>query len=222
MKNIVVIPAKGTSNRLPNKNLKYLGEFSLVRHSVNYALNNFKIIDQIIVSSDSDLILEEVKLPNVTGLIRPDELSSDSASTVSVLKHVVKYFELDDEDNIILLQPTNPLRPLNLFKEALNLFNSNDCDSLMTVSRSYDKLGSIKNNKFVPYNYFQGQRSQDLKPLYKENGLLYITKVKLIKEGEILGLNNYPLIINHPFASVDIDTIEDFNYANFILNYYDE
>jgi N-acylneuraminate cytidylyltransferase len=63
-----------------------------------------------------------------------------------------------------------------------------------------------------------GQQSQDLEPLYYENGLLYITKASLILESKILGENNYPFIVNHPFAKVDIDTKEDFEYAAYLLN----
>ena len=65
-----------------------------------------------------------------------------------------------------------------------------------------------------------GQRSQDLEPLFYENGLLYITKTKRIVEGQLLGDNNYPYIVNHPYANVDIDTLDDFKYAAFILTNY--
>ena len=60
------------------------------------------------------------------------------------------------------------------------------------------------------------QRNQD----YFENGLLYITKAFLILENKILGEHNHPFIVNHPFAKVDIDTKEDFEYAEYLLNKY--
>ena len=71
---------------------------------------------------------------------------------------------------------------------------------------------------FIPYNYKIGQRSQDLEPLYYENGLLYITKASLILEGKIVGENNFPFIVDHPFAKVDIDSKEDLEYAEYLLN----
>jgi len=88
----------------------------------------------------------------------------------------------------------------------------------MSVSRNYQKFGKIVNNKFEPFNYKIGQRSQDLEPLYFENGLLYITKASLILEDKILGKNNFPFVVNHPFANVDIDTKEDFEYAEYLLH----
>jgi N-acylneuraminate cytidylyltransferase len=81
-------------------------------------------------------------------------------------------------------------------------------------------LGKIVEEKFVPFNYTIGQRSQDLEPLFYENGLLYITKASLILEEKIVGHKNFPFIVGHPYAKVDIDTAEDFKYAEFILENY--
>jgi N-acylneuraminate cytidylyltransferase len=81
-------------------------------------------------------------------------------------------------------------------------------------------LGKIVEEKFVPFNYTIGQRSQDLEPLFYENGLLYITKASLILEEKIVGHKNFPFIVDHPYAKVDIDTAEDFKYAEFILENY--
>ena len=90
-------------------------------------------------------------------------------------------------------------------------------DSLFAVSRDEHKLGKINNGKFIPFNYKPGQRSQDLEPLYFENGLLYIAKAALIEKGELINENSYPLIVEHPFAKIDIDTQEDFDYAEYLL-----
>jgi len=50
-----------------------------------------------------------------------------------------------------------------------------------------------------------------------ENGLLYISKARLILENSIIGEDNFPFIVDHPYAKVDIDTLEDFNYAEHLL-----
>ncbi|MBT8304528.1 MAG: acylneuraminate cytidylyltransferase family protein, partial [Bacteroidia bacterium] len=148
---------------------------------------------------------------------RPEELSGDNVPTVDVLKHVIT--ELDDDfDNVILLQVTNPLRPKDLLSKAYRTYIDGGYSSLMTVTRNFQKFGKIVNDEFVPYNYEIGQRSQDLEPLYFENGLLYITKTSLIEKGQIMGVNNFPYIVNHPFAHVDIDTKEDLDWASFLAN----
>jgi CMP-N-acetylneuraminic acid synthetase len=71
--------------------------------------------------------------------------------------------------------------------------------------------------KFIPFNYTIGQRSQDLEPLYSENGLLYISTKEQILQGKIISENAYPYEVNHVFGKVDIDTKEDFDYAEYLL-----
>jgi len=218
-KNILIIPARGGSKRLPQKNVLPLNGEPLLEHSINYALQNRQLFSKIVVSTD-DAIIKEIALKKGVGVIdRPQDLSDDVATTVSALKHVLETVK-EKYDNVILLQVTNPLRPKKLLKDAYQQFVKGNYDSLMTVSRNADKLGKIINNKFIPFNYKMGQRSQDLEPLYYENGLLYISKSSLILNDKILGEHNCPYIVNHPYAKVDIDTKADFKYAQFILNQY--
>lgn len=219
LKTLAIIPARGGSKRLPGKNLLNLGDIPLLMHSINYARANSDLIDRIIVSTDDKKIKKVAMDAGVEVIDRPSDLSSDTASSVSVLKHVIEILD-ENFENIILMQPTNPLRPEGLLKNAIQKFRSGKYESLMTVSRSTSKLGKITNNKFVPFNYRMGQRSQDLEPLFYENGLLYVTKASLIVKSQILGENNFALVVDHPFARVDIDTGEDFEYAEFILRKY--
>ena len=216
---VAVIPVRGGSKRLPRKNILPLNGIPLLVHSILYAQENKDIIDEIIVSTDDAEIKKIALQYGVAVIDRPSSLSGDHTSTVAVLKHVLENYDTSVE-NVILLQATNPLRPKKMLAEAFEQYISGNYDSLMTVSRNYEKLGEIINQKFVPYNYKQGQRSQDLNPLYAENGLLYISKATLIKEEKILGKENFPFIVNHPFAKVDIDVLEDLKYATFVLNTY--
>ncbi len=220
--NICIIPARGGSKRIPNKNIKLLNRIPLLLYSINYAKQNLDIIDRIVVSTD-DAEIKRIALENHVDVIdRPIEISGDEATTVSALKHVIENQTIS-YDNVILLQVTNPLRPKTLLKEAYNKFLETNSDSLMSVSRNFNKFGKIIENKFVPFNYVFGQRSQDLEPLYFENGLIYIIKTTLIKEELIMGDNNFPYMVDHAYAKVDIDTDEDLNFAKFILeNYQDE
>lgn len=216
-KTIAIIPARGGSKRLPEKNIKLLDGLPLIAHSVLFAIANADIIDDIYVSTDDEKIKEIALQYGAKVIDRPAELSGDFEPTVSALKHVLSTVET--VGNVILLQATNPLRPANLLKEAFGVFQNNNCDSLFTVTKNHQKFGKIVNEKFIPFNYEIGQRSQDLEPLYFENGLLYISKAKLILENIIISENAFPLQVNHPFATVDIDVQEDFDYAEYILKY---
>lgn len=217
MKTIAIIPARGGSKRLPNKNIKLLGGIPLLVHSINFAKENG--IDKIVVSTD-DVFIKEIALQYGAEVMgRPVALATDNSPTVDTLKHVMENVA-KNYDYVVLLQPTNPLRPKNLLQEALKRMKEGNFDSLMTVTRNEKKFGKITNDKFTPYNYAIGQRSQDLEPLYYENGLLYIAKTTLILEGKLIGENHLPFIVNHPYAKVDIDTQEDFDYAEYLFNKY--
>ena len=215
MKNIAIIPARGGSKRIPEKNIQFFGGLPLLVHSIQYALANSEIIDAIYVSTDDESI-KRIALANGAKVIdRPEHISGDLEPTITALKHVLETIE-DEVENVILLQPTNPLRPENLLKEAFEVYQKGNYDSLFTVTRNHQKLGKIIENKFNPFNYSIGQRSQDLEPLFFENGLLYITKATLILEDIIISENAFPFEVNHIFANVDIDTPEDLEYAEYL------
>lgn len=215
-KTIAIIPARGGSKRLPNKNILLLGNHPLLVHSILFAQANSEIIDEIYVSTD-DAEIKQIALQFGAKVIdRPEAISGDLEPTITALEHVLQSIN-EEVENVVLLQPTNPLRTKNLLKECFEKFEETNSDSLFTVSRNHHKLGKIINDKFVPHNYEIGQRSQDLEPLYFENGLLYITKSKTILDNKIITENAFPYVVNHIFANVDIDTREDFDYAEYLL-----
>lgn len=217
MKNIVIIPARGGSKRLPNKNTLLLGGLPLLVHSIAYAKKNQEIVDEIYVSTDDGLIKKMALDHGVKVIDRPENIAGELEPTITALQHVLQSIE-HEVANVILLQPTNPLRPENLLKEAFAKFKKSQSSSLFTVSHNERKLGAIVHNCFVPMNYKVGQRSQDLAPLYFENGLLYICEAKQIINGEIMNESSLPYLVNHIFATVDIDTQDDFDYAEYLLS----
>ena len=222
MKTIVIIPARGGSKRLPEKNIKLLDGKPLIVHSIAYAKAHNNSVEGIFVSTDDEKIKQVALANNAIVIDRPESLSGDFEPTVSALKHVLESIE-EKPEIVILLQPTNPLRPKELLDKALDIFIKNNCDSLFTVTRNEQKLGKINAHRFVPFNYEIGQRSQDLEPLYFENGLLYITRVQLIlEENRIISEKAYPMIVEHPFAAIDIDTQDDFEYASYLQQKYKE
>jgi CMP-N-acetylneuraminic acid synthetase len=217
MKTIAIIPARGGSKRLPNKNILLLGGIPLIAQSILYAQKNNTIIDEIYVSTNDDAIKKIALQYGAQVIDRPENLSGDLEPTVTAVRHVLESLDFEVE-NVVLLQPTNPLREEKLLEEAFEIYQKQNCDSLFTVSRNHHKLGKIKENMFIPFNYELGQRSQDLEPLYFENGLLYITKASLILENSIISETAYPFQVNSIFANVDIDTQEDLDYAEYLIN----
>lgn len=216
MKTIAIIPARGGSKRLKDKNIKALNGLPLLVHSIRYAQQFPDLIDGIFVSTN-DKGIKQVALDYGAQVIdRPEALAGDHSTTISALQHALDNLP-DTVQDVILLQPTNPLRPYALLPEALQVYFERDFQSLFTVSRNHQKLGRIVNQQFVPYNYELGQRSQDLEPLYFENGLLYVLQSDLIRQGKIMGEHSFPFVVDNPFSEVDIDTQADFDYAAYLM-----
>ena len=218
-KTLAIIPARGNSKRLKNKNLLRLGSDTLLEHSIKYALSNKDIIDKILVTTDSPEIKEVALTHNVDVIDRPKNLALDTSSTIDALVHVLENTD-SHFDNIVLLQPTNPLRPADLLRRSFEIFIGNDYKSLFTVSRNERKLGKINAGSFNPYNYKPGQRSQDMESLFYENGLLYIVKPEELKKGRLISKHSFPFVMDHPYGKVDIDVQEDLDLANFIYKKY--
>lgn len=219
MKNIAIIPARGGSKRLPEKNILPLGGLPLIAHSILYAKANNAIIDEIYVSTDDGKIKQTAIAYGAKVIDRPAALSGDFEPTVSALKHVLENCPATVE-NVILLQPTNPLRPANLLADCFEMYQQQQSESLFTVTRNHQKFGKIKDRIFVPFNYEPGQRSQDLDPIYFENGLLYICSARHIFDDTIMSPDAIPFITDHIFATADIDTQDDFDYAEYLYKKY--
>jgi N-acylneuraminate cytidylyltransferase len=219
MKYISIIPARSGSKRLPAKNIMLLDGKPLIAHSIIYSRQEIPNAE-VYVSTDGQEIASVAMNFGTKIIMRPAELSDDYAITADVLQHAATEILRQglQFDYIILLQATNPIRPQGLLRQAISIIESEQYDSLITVSPLVKKIGKICKNQFIPWNYRFGQRSQEIEPLYYENGLLYISKKELILDGRILGDNTYSMIVDHIYGTVDIDTKEDFYLAEFYIN----
>jgi CMP-N-acetylneuraminic acid synthetase len=215
----VIIPARGGSRRYPRKNIQLLNGKPLIAYSIEYALDNFAK-EFIWVNTDDQEIAEIAEKYNINITIRPDELGGDYVSTADVLYFQNQIF-LEKSilcDSMILLQPTNPLRPAELIKKSIMIFEKENRNSLASFTPLNKKYGKINSNKYHPSNYTVGQRMQDIEPEYFENGLIYITKINSINQKNILTDDAFPLIIDDVYASVDIDEPSDMIFAEYLIN----
>jgi len=214
---LVVIPAREGSKRIKNKNRILFNGIPLIEHSIKYAKEN--IGTQIVISTNDKLIKPIAKKYEVDIMWREEHLCQDNSSTLDVLKDVIKRCDKKYK-YLVLLQPTNPLRPKNLFNKCVELLNKSKEQSVITLGKNKQKLGTIKKGGYKPTSYSFGQRSQDLQPLYYENGLMYIIPCAIIKENKLMSENPFAYIIDHPYSSVDIDDEMDLKWAEFICKNY--
>jgi CMP-N-acetylneuraminic acid synthetase len=222
MRSLAFIPARGGSKRLHGKNIKSFGGFPLIYYSIAFARHNH--FTKIIVSTDDDEIEAVAESFGAAVLRRPSSLSSDTATTGAAAEHCLntereKGFE---PDVFVTLQPTNPLRPKNLYQEASTEYFTNNYDSVISVGLNKHKFGIIQNGHYVSQNYTLGNRSQDLAQLYFENGLLYVTKPEVIMRQDIFGQKIKAIVTEEPYALVDIDDNFDFRLGESLLSMYKE
>ncbi|ELV2779730.1 acylneuraminate cytidylyltransferase family protein, partial [Enterobacter cloacae] len=135
---IALIPARGGSKRLPDKNIKLLNGKPLIAWTI-IAARESGLFDDIIVSTDSENIASLAKKfgANVP-FIRPQNLSDDTATTAEVVRHAVDFIQQAEKvsiDIICLLQPTSPLRTATHIKEAFNLYKEKKAKSVISVCK---------------------------------------------------------------------------------------
>lgn len=218
---LVIIPAKKNSTRLSNKNLKLFNGHPLIYYSIKFALKSG--LKNIVVSSDCEKILTYSKKFNVITFKRPKNLSLDSTPTISVIEHATKLFikKHDYIKTIVTLQPTSPLRTINLFNHGYEKFINGNFDSLISVGLNKRKIGVIDSKGcYKTLNYELGSRSQDLNKQFFENGLIYFSKLDNILKGNLLGIRIGTILVDDITSLVDIDYQEEFELAEFLIKKY--
>ena len=218
---VAVIPARGGSKRLPGKNLRQLCNRPLLYYSVAVC-KLVEAIDRYYVTTDDPEIAAVASGYGAEVIHRPTDLATDETSTAAVVAHAAEQIVAVGHDlsAVVTLQPTNPLRPPALVTKAINAFRTAECDSLVSVSLSKEKTGYVENGLFAP-NYILGQRSQDLPPKYRENGLIYITRrAVLMEHGDLFGKRLCPFVVEPPFDKADIDDAYDLTMAEALYTRY--
>ena len=131
MKIISIIPARGGSKGISKKNIKKFLNLPLVTHSINYSKTSKKIINTYVTTDDPEI----KKISEESGaqvIIRPKNISGDTATTESAINHALLNIDVEP-DIIILLQPTSPFRPYGSLDKAIDHFTINQYDSLLTM-----------------------------------------------------------------------------------------
>lgn len=217
---VVIIPARKGSKGIPNKNITLLNGIPLVEHTIKQA-KDIKLIDKIIISTDSVEVCEIAKKYNieVKGL-RPTELANDTAVLYDVLQYEINNYNLTDKgyEVIVLLQPTSPLRRRRMIKNALVNFIDRNQESAVSVSEVEEHpifMRTIdRENKLVKVlKQDSTVRRQDLPLYYKVNGMIYINKINDIVNEYISFNDNISPIIIPSFFDLDVDTMEDLKTA---------
>lgn len=225
MKNIAIIPARSGSKGLKDKNIKELNGKPLLAYSIDAAISS-GLFEEVMVSTDSELYANVAKENGASvPFLRSEEQSGDNAGSWGVVEEVLKKYESLGEkfDTVCLLQPTSPLRTANDIIDGYQLLIEKNGDAVTAVCEmDHSPLWSMvlpEDNSLSDFRKnLNSVPRQQLAKYYRINGALYIRKIDykdnhiLIQDG-----NEYALIMNRK-KSVDIDTLEDFELAEWYLN----
>jgi CMP-N,N'-diacetyllegionaminic acid synthase len=208
-----ITPARGNSKGIKNKNLKSIKNKSLLKICFDVA-KKIKLIDEIVISSDSNKIIQKAKSIGYKAYFkRPKKLSGDKVADMPVIKHALIEIEKIIKkkiDYVVMLQVTSPLRSSEHIKKCIKKIIDKKLDSVWTVSQIDKKYHADKQltiNK-GQLNFFSnnGQNiiaRQQLKNTYYRNGAAYVFSRKAVLKKEILPKKSGYIIIKDKMISID-------------------
>ncbi|MBI3159763.1 MAG: acylneuraminate cytidylyltransferase family protein [Chloroflexi bacterium] len=222
-----VIPARGGSKGLIQKNTRLLGGLPLIAHTLRAAQAS-QLLTRTIVSTDDGRITAVAREHGgEVPFKRPERLASDQASTVSVVMHALGWLETSEKiqpDIVVLLQPTAPLRTAEDIDNALGLLLESKADSVVSFSPPLadnpyyayvqDRHGRLQPLRAAP----AGTRRQDLpEPLIRNGAIYAIRRSVFITSNSFMGIDMRPYIMPAE-RSINIDDDLGLALAEFLLN----
>ena len=216
-----IIPARGGSKGLPRKNVRPLGGIPLIGRTIQQSVNSVRV-SRTFVSTDDDEIAGISRQYGAEIIERPASISGDGATSEEALLHALKELERRESyipDLVVFLQCTSPIRRRGDIDNAIEALISTGSDSLLSVCGFHRFIWKVENGEAVSANYDYQTRPlrQSRAPEFMENGSIYIFKPWVLTR-----LNNrlggkIRLYEMDYFSSVEIDTLEDFQMCEAIL-----
>ena len=225
MRNLAIIPARSGSKGLKDKNIKLLKGKPLIWYSIQAARDSV-CFDEIMVSTDSQYYANvAIDCGASVPFLRSVETSSDTAGSWDVVQEVLfKYKEKGLEfDSICLLQPTSPLRKSEDIIKAYRQLKTYNCDSITSVCEvDHSPLWCMtlpEDNSLEDFRKkLKDTPRQGLPQHYRINGAIYIRLIEYVDGMISIKSDDERAYIMDKTRSVDIDTQEDFDFAEWCLS----
>tara|TARA_Y200000002_G_C22686359_1_gene666148 strand:- start:3522 stop:4229 length:708 start_codon:yes stop_codon:yes gene_type:complete len=225
--NLCVIPARGGSKGIKNKNLKKIEGKSLLEISINEALKS-KIFDTIHVSTESLNIKKEAQKFGIDfPFMRNKKLSKDSVHVAEVVYETILNFKKKNIsfENVCLLMPTSPLRTNMHIKNAYKIFKKTDADSLVSLSplgKLETNLRTFKDKNYIKYykdNIKRNQNRQNTKELFSVNGSIYFSKISSFLKNKSFHIDKVIGYKMSSIHSIDVNSEEDLEIAKLLFKF---
>lgn len=220
---LAIIPARGGSKGLPGKNIRPLNGKPLIAYTIQAALKSKYISDVYISTDDTGIYDTALKFGAKSSFLRPDYLAKDDSLAVD--NYIYTLARLNEEfgekiDDFVVLQPTSPLRTTEYINGAIELYRDKNADSVISYTEEHHPVSWHKyldeSQKFINIFPEDIKNRQDFRASYYPNGAIFVFSFDLIKRKQYYSDNSFAYIMPRN-CSVDIDTLEDFEYAEFLL-----
>lgn len=220
---IAIIPARGGSKGLPGKNLKLLNGKPLIVHTIEVALASKKISKVIVSTEDEEIARIAISAGAEVPFMRPLYLASDESLAIDTYIYTLERLKTDfslNIESVVILQPTSPLRLVNDIDGAIDLFFEKKADSVISYTKEAHPISWHKHidydNKLISIFEDKLLNRQDTKETFYPNGAVYVFQYSFLKERNYYSDKSYAFIMPREH-SIDIDYIEDFEYAEYLL-----
>ena len=225
MRNIAIIPARSGSKGLADKNIKKLAGKPLLAYSIEAALSS-GMFQTVMVSTDSQEYADIAKKFGAeVPFLRSEATSSDTASSWDAVSEVLNMYRArgQENDTLMLLQPTSPLRTAKNIVEAYQELENKKANSIISLCEvDHSPLqcnilpDSLSLDNFIRAES-KGKRRQDMKTYYRFNGAIYLTRVGFFEENRDIYRDKCFAYLMSKRDSIDIDDEYDFVMAEAIL-----
>lgn len=225
MKVLGIIPARGGSKGVKEKNIRMIAGQPLIRYAIDACQASQKLT-RFIVSTDSEKIKAIALEAGAEVIDRPAEIAGDKSPVVDTALHALAQCEAQGEhfDAIMLIQPTSPVRTGEDLDQAIQLLeDSSGIDGVISVTqvedthpaRMYSKDARNVLTSLQPEH--ENGRRQDLPPVYLRNGAIYLVRrQQLEKQRTFMPQRKAGMVMNSEFK-VNIDSEQDVLVADVLL-----
>lgn len=219
---LALIPARGGSKGIPRKNIRSFSGKPLLQWTIEAALMSSSV-DHVVVSTDDPEIADIARACGAqVPFLRPLELASDAAPAIGTVLHALA--QLPKVCDILLLQPTSPLRSVEDIQGIIKLYRDSKIQSIVSVSRSHKHpawMYSLSSDNILQAlaEFPVADCRQQLPPAYVLNGALYLASRTFLERHHGFLSSNTMGFVMPPERSVDIDTLIDWRWGEFLLQY---
>lgn len=225
---LLIIPARGGSKGIPQKNIKQLCGKPLIAYSIEAAISAGCFTDIVVSTDDEQIAIEAVRYGASVPFMRPPHLATDTALAIDAYLYTVD--KLSEErgtpiESFAVTLATTPLKTAQQLRDAVSIFCEKTPASLISVVETdvppswlmhINEKGVLKSAGIQDGTTLKNR--QDYAPCYVPNGAVYIFKTELLRRERAYYFPDTIGYVMRKEDSVDIDTPFDFKLAEFLMS----